>query len=191
MDLERKFHEWAGVLDSLAARIHIFEKVRDIPYAVIPSLVSHDRFAETISINQGSCTPKHFLLCHMFQRLGLMVLYAVYPFRWEDLDIDYPSSLKRMAHSLPMGHHLACRVELCGRLALVDATVDLSLKGLGLPVTEQWDGLSDTLLPVKPCGEEELYHPSEAHLMQFEAGEASLAFYALLNEWLAAFREQR
>lgn len=188
--MERKFHEWTDGLDSLTARINIFEKIRDIPYAGIPSLVSSESFADIITVGQGSCTPKHFLLCHMFQRLELMVLYAVYPYRWEDLDIDYPPTIRSLVNLLPTSYHLACRVELSGRLALVDATVDLSLKGLGLPVTEHWDGLSDTLLPIKPCGDEELYHPSEAHLMQFRADEPSLAFYAVMNEWLAGFRKQ-
>lgn len=188
--VESKYREWTEGRDPTAARISVFEKIRDIPYAVIPSLVSYEHFQEILNLGQGSCTPKHFMLCHMFQKLGLTVLYAVYPYRWEDLDIDYPRSLRRMATSLPTSHHLACRVELSGDLALVDATVDLPLKGLGLPVTEDWNGLSDTVLPVKPCGEEQLFHPSEARLMQFEADENSLAFYAAMNSWLAAFRQQ-
>ncbi len=187
--MERKFHEWTDGLDAMGARINVFEKVRDIPYAVVPSLISYKHFPDIINMGQGSCTPKHFLLCHMFQRLGVTVLYAVYPYRWEDLDIDYPRSLRSMTLSLPTGYHLACRVESSARMALVDATVDLPLKSLGLPVTEHWDGLSDTVLPIKPCGDEQLYHPSEAPLMEFEADEASLAFYAAMNGWLAAFRK--
>jgi hypothetical protein len=81
-------------------------------------------------------------------------------------------------------------VDIDGRLVLIDATLDPALQKVGLPVNEEWDGIRDTLLAVNPCGEEQLYHPSEAHLMQSRvADEKSLAFYNELNSWLEKVRE--
>lgn len=71
---------------------------------------------------------------------------------------------------------------------MVDVTLDLALKKLGLPVNENWDGKSHTLLPMRPCGEEQLYHPSEAHSLQAQPDEKSLAFYWELNLWLEEVR---
>jgi hypothetical protein len=70
----------------------------------------------------------------------------------------------------------------------VDATLDPVLKKLGLPVNMEWDGTSSTLLPIEPCGEEQLYHPSEAYLMRPRLDDESIAFYNELNTWLDKVR---
>ncbi len=198
--IEQRFQEWTQGKNSIEARVSIFQKIRDIPYAVIPELVSAERYTEILKLNKGSCTPKHFLLGNMFQRLGLMVLYAVYPYRWgegwDDINMqldfgpgqDYLARLRKMAEEMPLSHHLACRVDIDGELVLVDATLDLALGRIGMPVNQAWDGMSDTLLPMNPCGEEELYHPSEAYLMQAEYNEKQLAFYREFNSWLEKVR---
>jgi len=190
--VDEKFREWTDGMDAVRARINIFEKIRDIPYAVIPELIDAEKYRDIISMNRGSCTPKHFLLCTMFQKLGMLVLFVVYPFWWgERAEIveDYPEQLKNMARELPLGHHLACKVEINGRLVLVDATLDSPLKNIELPVNCSWDGFSDNLLPMEPCGEEQIYHPLEAYLMQPRSDERSLAFYAELNSCLQNIRQ--
>jgi len=91
--VDEKFREWTDGMDAVRARINIFEKIRDIPYAVIPELIDAEKYRDIISMNRGSCTPKHFLLCTMFQKLGMLVLFVVYPFWWgERAEIveDYP-----------------------------------------------------------------------------------------------------
>jgi hypothetical protein len=55
-----------------------------------------------------------------------------------------------MATTLPVAHHLACRVRINDRWVLVDATWDQRLKRAGFPVNEYWDGWADTHCPVKP-----------------------------------------
>lgn len=188
--VERKFQEWTQGKNSLQARISIYEKIRDIPYAVIPELVDATRYAEILRYNRGSCTPKHFLLGSMFQRLGIMVLYIVYPFRWEEGAIHYPPRLKRMAESMPTSYHLTCLVDIDGGLTVVDATLDPGLKILGVPVNEEWDGTSNTRLPIEPCGEEEIYHPSEAYLTPpRHYDQKSLNFYREFNRWLDGIRQ--
>ncbi len=190
--IERRFQEWTQGKSIVEARTSIYQKIRDIPYAVIPELVDAARYAEILKLQRGSCTPKHFLLGNMFQRLGMLVLYAVYPYRWDEgwdeIAFDYPSHLRKMAEEMPISHHLACRVDIDGELILVDATLDLALEGIGMTVNKEWDGISDTLLPMIPCGEEELYHPSEAYLMQAEFDEKQLAFYREFNLWLEKVR---
>jgi hypothetical protein len=189
--IEERFREWTQGRDATDARVSIYERIRDIPYAVIPELIDAQRYVEILKLGKGSCTPKHFLLCNMYQRLEMVVLYVVYPFRWDEFEIDYPPRLKKLAEALPTSYHLACKVEVGGKFVLVDATLDLPLKRLGLPVNEKWDGISNTSLPMNPCEEGQLYHPSEAYLQRALPDEKSLAFYDELNSWLEQIRELR
>jgi hypothetical protein len=179
-------------MDDVQARISIYERIRDIPYGVLPELIDAERYVDILKVGMGSCSPKHFLLCEMFRRLGLTVLFAVYPFRWgerAELVADYAPRLKRSAESLPMSHHIACKVEIENRLVVVDATLDAPLAWVGLPVNRTWDGFGDTLLPMTPLGDEELYHPQEAYLMEPHREEEWLEFYAELNACLQAVRD--
>ncbi len=192
--LDRVFHRWTDGLDPVAARIAVFERVRNIPYAVLPELIDRERYIDILRLNRGSCTPKHFLLGAMFERLGHLVLFVVYPFRWgerAEVLADYPTALLERARAMPLSHHLACLVEIAGRLVLVDATLDPPLASAGLPVNLHWDGYSDTSLPMTPLGPGELYHKEEAYLMEPRTDEASLAFYAELNARLEQVRQAR
>lgn len=187
--VEDKFKEWVQENDPKEARIAIFNRIRDIPYAVIPELNDPKQYVKILELNRGSCTPKHFLLCDMYRRLGLEVLYVVYSYRWDEFENLYPPELKKLAREMPLGSHLACKVAIEGKLVLVDATLDPALAVVGLPVNQEWDGTSDTLLPVNPCGEEQLYYPSEANLIQVQQpDEKTMAFYNALNSWMELLR---
>lgn len=187
--VDQLFHELTEGKAAKEARISIYEKIRDIPYALIPGLISAENYLDILKVGRGSCTPKHLLLATLYEKLGLTVLLAVYPFKWADVEIELPSRLKKQADSLPDDHHLACKVEISGKLVLVDATVDLPLEGLGLPVNRYWDGVSDTLLPVNPSGDEQIYHPSEArHINNVFIDEAHLKFFREFNDWLENVR---
>ena len=105
--IEERFREWTQGRDATDARVSIYERIRDIPYAVIPELIDAQRYVEILKLGKGSCTPKHFLLCNMYQRLEMVVLYVVYPFRWDEFEIDYPPRLKKLAEALPTSYHLA------------------------------------------------------------------------------------
>ena len=186
--VDGKFIEWTRGKDAVSARVSIYEKIRNIPYAVIPEINDAKRYVNILKLGKGSCTPKHFLLCNMYQKLGMVVLYVVYPFRWDELDIDYPHRIRMLAETMPTSYHIACKVDMGGEFVLVDATLDPVLRKLGLPVNMQWDGTSNTLLPIDPCGEEQLYHHFEAHLIQPRVDEDSLAFYGEINAWLEKVR---
>lgn len=34
------------------------------------------------------------------------MLYSVYPFRWSDLQVEYPAHLKKLAEAMPVAYHL-------------------------------------------------------------------------------------
>jgi hypothetical protein len=187
--IDGKFREWTHGRSAIEARTNVFKKIRDIPYAVIPEINSAHHYGRILTVNKGSCTPKHFLLRRMYEKLGLAVLYVVYPFRWSDLEVDYPSWLRKLAEAMPTSYHLACKVEISGDLVLVDATVDSPLKKLGLPVNEDWGGVGNMVLPVTPFGEEQVFHPSEVHDYQARYDEASLEFFSQMNAWLDRVRE--
>jgi len=188
--VDRKLNEWTRGESAKDARITIYYKIRDIPYAVIPELNDSEQYIHILALGRGSCTPKHFLLCDMYQRIGLEVLYAVYPFRWDEFASLYPPKLRRMAKAMPISYHLACKVNIDGKFVLVDATLDSALQKIGMPVNREWDGTTDTLLAVNPSGEEQLYHPSEARTMRPGiTDEKSLAFINELNSWLEKLRK--
>jgi hypothetical protein len=149
--VNRKFAEWTEGLSPRESMIAIFERVRDIPYALIPGLNDPGSGPEELlETGQGSCTPKHYLLTAMYRRLNLPVVFATFPFMWNDPDIQYPPELRELAKKLPVAYHLACRVQIGCRWVLVDATWDRPLKKAGFPVNEHWDGYSDMKCAVKP-----------------------------------------
>jgi hypothetical protein len=185
-----KLQEWTAGGTGKDAMVAIYNKIRDIPYGILPELNDPVNYLDILEIWMGSCTPKHLLLCNMYERLGLNVLYSVYPYRWAEFEELYPKELWKLALKMAPAHHLACRVEINSRWVLVDATVDPPLGRIGLPVNVNWDGEADTLLPVLPTGEEELYYPSEASLMPPPDVDANArAFYQGLNTYFQEIRD--
>jgi hypothetical protein len=151
MLVDEKFTEWTAGLDVTDALISVFEYIRDIPYSLAVPMTDPDTAPEQIlMVGRGYCGPKHYLLGEMYRRLGYEVVYATFPFLWNDPDLLYPPALRQLATGLPVAHHLACRVRINNRWVLVDATWDLPLKRAGFPVNENWDGQADTLCAVKP-----------------------------------------
>ena len=188
--VDHTLRKWTAGKKGKAALIGVFEKIRDIPYGVLPELNSPVEYLRILETNMGSCTPKHLLMCDMYNRMGLNVLFAVYPYRWAEFEELYPPELWKLAQQMGPVNHLACKVEISGQYVLVDATVDPPLARIGLPFTASWDGESDTALPVLPLGEEELYHPSEAELMPPpDLDDNALAFYAGLNDYFQRIRD--
>jgi hypothetical protein len=149
--VNEKFLEWTRGLDFHKGMISIFEQIRDIPYSLaVPMTNPKTAPEEMLRLGKGYCGPKHYLLAAMYQRLGLEVAFATFPFIWNDPDLRYPPDLRQLASGLPVVHHLACRVRINDHWVLVDATWDSPLKPAGFPVNENWDGRSDTKCAVKP-----------------------------------------
>ena len=182
--------KWTAGKKGKQAMIAVFEKIRDIPYGVLPVLNNPIDYPRILELNMGSCTPKHLLMCEMYRRLGLEVLYVVYPYRWAEFEELYPPTLWKLAQQMAPVNHLACKVELNGRDVLVDATIDPPLGSIGLPFTASWDGESDTALPVLPIGEEEIYYPDEAELMPPpDLDDNARTFYEGLNAYFQRIRD--
>lgn len=151
--MSRRFTEWTEGLDTRQAMVSIFYHIRDIPYAIVADPGFHDprRGPELLlAEGQGSCAPKHYLLAAMYRMLNVNVVYATFPFLWNDPDIRYPPGLRILAGGLPVAYHMACRVQVGCRWALVDATWDQPLGKAGFPVNVHWDGYADTKCAVKP-----------------------------------------
>lgn len=140
-----RFQEWTHGLDPRESRISIFEHIHDIPYSLaIPMTDPKIAPEQILSLGKGYCSPKHHLLAAMYRKLGLDVIYATFPFVWNDPAIQYPPYLRTLAAGMPVAYHLACRVRINGRWVLVDATWDLPLVKAGFPVNEYWNGYADT-----------------------------------------------
>lgn len=195
--IDAKFNEWTEQLDRKEKSIKVFEHIRDIPYALVPEFIDPTRGHLHLLIhNKGSCSPKHFLLGEMFQRLGIPVRYATYPFRWDMLDVNYPDELEKLSEQLPLDYHLACKAYIDGKWVLVDATWDLDLKTGGFPVNGSWDGLSDTQNGVLPL--EEIIHETPDGRLKYVGVQESLhteeekttskIFSAEFNQWLEKLR---
>jgi hypothetical protein len=185
--ISEKFSQWTKGQNPLEARISVFQKIRDIPYAIIPGVIHPQKYLEILKINQGSCSPKHFLLADLLGRLGLTIFYSVWQFLWKDIPIEWPLELKNLVEEMPINTHLALRVKIEGDFVLVDATLDPKLKILGLPIND-WDGKSNTLLPIQPLGEEAWHSREERELMIPNFEERSLVFYQKLNSWMEKVR---
>ncbi|MFA4826284.1 MAG: hypothetical protein WC593_14125 [Methanoregula sp.] len=149
--VHEKFLEWTRGLDTRESMISIFSHIRDIPYSlVVPTSSSTTPQEQLLMARKGSCGAKHYLLAEMFRNLNLPVVYATFPFLWNDPDLHYPPELRKLAATLPVAHHLACRVQIGCHWILVDATWDLPLAKAGFPVNGHWDGYSETKCAVKP-----------------------------------------
>jgi hypothetical protein len=48
------FRDWVDGKNPVQARIAVFEKVRDVPYAVIPELIDSRRYVDILKTGRGS-----------------------------------------------------------------------------------------------------------------------------------------
>ena len=184
-----KLSKWTGGRNPLEARISVFRKIRDIPYAIMPELIHSHKYLDILKLIKGSCSPKHFMLADLLEGLGLTVFYSSWQFLWKDLPIEWPVELQKLAKDMPVNTHLSLRVNIEDNFVLVDATLDPKLRTLGLPINN-WDGKSDTFLPIQPLGEESWHSREERELIVPDFAEKSLVFYQQLNSWLEEVRRE-
>ena len=86
-----RFQEWSRGPDPRQSLIPVFEHIRDIPYSLAVPMTDPATAPERIlELGKGSCGPKHYLLAEMYRRLGFDVVYATFPFLWDDPDLQYP-----------------------------------------------------------------------------------------------------
>ncbi len=193
----QKFNEWIRDRSLPESTVSIFERVRDIPYAIIPKLFSLEKGPiGMLQSNKGFCLPKSYLLGQMYGRLGISTQYFVCSFRWSQMDLDYPVAIKKISAEIPETYHMACKISIEGEWFLVDATWDSGLKGAGFPLNTEWDGRSDTTLAVKPIENFSFETAPEAHkFFKTKTGEYSITqkaglikFSLGLGKWLEEIR---
>lgn len=141
------FERWTHGLDPLKARIVLFEKVRDIPYAY-PT--SRDP-AEVLQSNRGSCSGKHYLLGAMYNLLNLPARHMICTHRFNESPIVFPDEMQDMlCKNEIVDLHDYLQIEVGGTWVDVDATWEAGLRAFGFPVSEDWDGTSPMALSVVP-----------------------------------------
>lgn len=193
------FDEWTKDLSPEDRRIRIFQQIRDIPFLMTGIVDPENGPVELLNQNRGSCSPKHFLLGALYQKLSIPVKYASFHFMWSDLDVDYPEKLRKLADRLPVMLHLALKAYISGKWVLLDVTWDLPLKRAGFPVNEDWDGFSNTLNAVTPL--EEIIHETIQERLEYldyiqsgtphteEQNKLIDKFHNELNHWVEEVRK--
>ena len=193
----RKFDQWTRNLNPEEKRISIFEHIRDIPYFVTYVTDPVRGPVELLVQNRGNCSPKHFLLSAMYEKLEIPVKYVSYPFVWSDQKIEFPEKLKKLIDKLPVCYHISLMAHINHKWVLLDVTWDPPLKRVHFPVNETWDGFSDTQNAVTPMGE--VIHRSIQERLDYlektaKYTEAQLdlldIFRSELNTWLQKVRSE-
>jgi transglutaminase-like putative cysteine protease len=143
--IDQKYAEWTAGLDAVRARIALFEKVRDIPYAYPASRDPE----EVLRSGCGTCSGKHYLLAELYRRLGLRVRNMICSHRFNESPLPFPENMQSMLRKDEIvDMHDYLQIELNGDWIDVDATWERGLREFGFPVNEDWDGEKPMLLSV-------------------------------------------
>ena len=143
--LRAAFEQWTAGRDPTAARIALFERVRDIPYCY-PA--SRDP-VEVLNRRAGSCSGKHYLLGELYRLLGLKVRNMICRHRFNESPLPFPDPMQAvLLKNEIVDLHDYLQIQVDGNWIEVDATWELGLRDFGFPVTDQWDGRSPMLLSV-------------------------------------------
>lgn len=191
--IQAAFDRWARGRDPVAARVALFEHVRDLPYRY-PS--SRDP-REVLRAGGGSCSGKHYLLGELFRRQGLPVRHMACTHRFNDSPVPFPprmQDLLRKNEIVDVHDYLQICVD--GEWLDVDATWPLALRDFGLPVTDEWDGRSSMVLSVIPDEHEEISgdpaKAKEERLSRLTPRQRTLRkqFLEALSQWVAELQAE-
>jgi Transglutaminase-like superfamily len=129
----------------VAARVSLFEHVRDIPYRY-PA--SRDP-AEVLRQRAGSCSGKHYLLGDLYRLQGLKVRNMICRHRFNESPLPFPAAMQALlVKNEIVDLHDYLQVQIDGEWVEIDATWELALRDFGFPVTDDWDGRRPMLLSV-------------------------------------------
>ncbi len=118
--------------------VELFKKVQKIPYKVC----KYDKSLIDENLKEGDCRHKHFLLKKLLEKEGFRVKEVKVMFDWNDLPI--PKKLLEILHHGTIWDHDSLKVMINNKWVNVDCTWNSELKKKGFPVTNNWDGKSDT-----------------------------------------------
>ncbi|MCK5450378.1 MAG: hypothetical protein KAI70_01285 [Candidatus Omnitrophica bacterium] len=195
--VEFKLREWTTGLTPEESRVRIFEKIRDIPFAIV---LEQFKLADgpklMLKNNRGFCISKHYFLGMMFSALDIPVRYCTYAFKWQDQDLDYTEELKELSKDLPIVYHLACEINISSGWVLVDGTWDKALDNKKFPVNMNWDGCSTTrlaVIPIEKFTHEDIQNRETFSMKKLSSykleEELKLSRFSIgLNKWLEDIR---
>jgi len=178
---------WTKDRDPVQARIAVFERVRDIPYAY-PA--SRDPI-EVLESGRGSCSGKHYLLGEMYRLLGLKVRHMICTHRFNEAPLVFPPHMQAMLQKNEIiDLHDYLQLWIDDSWLDIDATWERGLREFGFPVNEEWDGTNGMLLSVVPedfaVAERDPERLKEELLSKLTPRQRTLRkqFLELLSEWV-------
>lgn len=118
--------------------VELFKKVQKIPYKVCP--YNENKIDEKLAY--GDCRHKSFLLKKLLEEQGFEVKRCKVIFDWSDLPL--PKKILNILKSGRKFPHNILKVKIGKKWIKVDCNWQIALKDKGFPVTEDWDGKSDT-----------------------------------------------
>lgn len=187
------YEEWTRGREPVAARINLFEKIRDLPYHYPASRKPLDVLRE----RSGSCSGKHYLLGELYRRQGLPVRHMLCSHRFNDSPLPFPEHMQdllRKNEILDLHDYLQISVD--GNWIDVDATWPLSLRDFGLPTTDDWDGKSPMTLSVIPDEQLDVVGDpakvKEEHLSKLTPRQRMLRkqFLEALSQWVSELQAE-
>ncbi len=111
--------------------------VRDIVFDGRGLSPANSLNAEILQIKKkrkGTCSAKHYLMGNLLEAQGLSLAYLSYPFRWNQLNIDFPQKIKTLVEKMPPQNHLALVGVINSNIFFVDVTWDKGIQHLGFPI---------------------------------------------------------
>ena len=187
------YDEWTRGRDPQAARVALFEHVRDLHFHYPASRNPLDVLRE----GSGSCSGKHYLLGELFRRQGLQVRNMLCKHRFNDSPLPFPEHMQELLDKneiLDMHDYLQVCVD--GEWIDVDATWPLALRDFGLPATDDWDGKSPMVLTVIPDDQVQVQgEPAkvkEEHLSKLTPRQRMLRkqFLEALSQWVSELQAE-
>jgi transglutaminase-like putative cysteine protease len=185
--------QWTRDCDPVAARIALFERVRDLPYQYPASRNP----VEVLQRPGGSCSGKHYLLGELFRLHGLAVRHMLCTHRFNESPVPFPDRMQELLlKNEIVDVHDYLQINIDGAWVDVDATWPLGLRDFGLPATDDWDGQSSMVLTVVP---DEQTHTSgdpakakEERLSKLTPRQRTLRkqFLESLGQWVAELQAE-
>jgi transglutaminase-like putative cysteine protease len=177
------YEEWTKGRDAVAARIALFERVRDLAYQY-PA--SRDP-VEVLQRKSGSCSGKHYLLGELFRRQGLPVRHMLCTHRFNDSPLPFPGHMQELLRKNEiLDVHDYLQISVDGEWIDVDATWPLGLRDFGLPATDDWDGKSPMVLSVIPDEQVEVQQSDPAKTKEEQLSKLTPRQRTLRKQFLEA-----
>ncbi len=118
--------------------INLFYKVQRIPYQVC----KYEELKVNEHIGKGDCRHKSTLLKALLEKEGFQTRRIKVIFDWKDLPIK--SEILTILKSGTVWDHDSLEVKIDDKWIKVDSTWNPELKEIGFPITETWNGMSNT-----------------------------------------------